>query len=332
VSHPEARTCRICEGGLRFAFDAREMLLGTRESFSYLECRTCGCVQIDRIPADLASFYPATYYTKQATGGRQRRIRTASRLRSVWTRWRLARGWAGRPWAGRRYARFEWFARTGVQPDSAILDVGCGSGRLLWRLHREGFQNLTGIDPQLAAPMRLQESPRLERVTLDRHQGRYRLVMAHHSFEHLEDPRAGFRDLARLVETGGWLLLRIPLADSWARDHYAEDWVQLDAPRHLHLHTRASIAMLASAFGFRIEHVADDSGPFQIWGSELYRRDIALSEAGRGGRRLAGVWARWGARRQAKKLRQAGRGDQACFYLQRMPPGAGAVQEHALRD
>ena len=117
---------------------------------------------------------------------------------------------------------------------------------------------------------------------------------------------------------GGHLLLRVPLADSWARRVYGPAWVQLDAPRHLHLHTRQSIDVLARRFGLRVVHVTDDSGPFQIWGSELYRRGESFVGAGRGGLRVLGWRERFAMRKRARKLARQGLGDQACFYLQRL--------------
>ncbi|MEE8164483.1 MAG: class I SAM-dependent methyltransferase [Myxococcota bacterium] len=299
---------------------------GTRESFDYLECSACGCLQIAQIPGNLDRYYPPEYYAQVANPDLLRHGTGTSRLRRSWTTRRLSAGRFERLFAGRRYGRFEWFTRTATGVDDAVLDVGCGSGKLLWRLHREGFRDLTGIDPHLgptlptspSGPTRTMEAgPRFERVAVEAHRGEYRLVMAHHSFEHVEDPRNAFRALARLVASGGWLLLRIPLADSWARHHYGADWVQLDAPRHLHLHTRRSIDRLAADFGFRVAHVVDDSGPFQVWGSELYRRGVPLVSSRSLRRSVLEGRTRATARIRTQWLRAVSRGDQACFYLQR---------------
>jgi SAM-dependent methyltransferase len=310
--------CRICGGRVVFGLRVRERMAGTREAFDYHECPHCRCLQIAAIPSDLERFYEAGYYT-DAQLRRPRGMGPAwlCSLRRRWFHLRLAIARRAGLRLGRRYAGLGWFVRTETGLDDEILDVGCGSGRLLERMARAGFTRLTGIDERLCAERAGHPGPRLLRVALEEYVGRHHLVMAHHSFEHVRDPRAAFRAFARLVEPGGWLLLRTPVADGEARRRYAEDWVQIDAPRHLHLHTRASIEVLAGEVGFRLAHVEDDSGPFQVWGSELYRRDVALSEAGRGGAGVFGWPARLAFRWRARRWRRAGRGDQACFYLQR---------------
>ncbi len=309
----------MCSGPTASALTAREMHHGTRECFDYLECGRCGCLQIAEIPTDLDRFYPPDYYTRAAVGSTRRAGPGASPLARAATRMRLAIGPLAALLPGRRYGRFGWFTRTQTGTRDAILEVGCGSGALIQRLDRAGFRDLTGIDPRLpeAESDPARGSPRLLRASLTDHRGRYRLVMAHHSFEHLEDPVAAFSAFAGLVEPGGWLLLRTPRADGWARRRYGADWVQLDAPRHLHLHTRRSIEWLAASSGFRLVRVVDDSRPFQIWGSELYRRDVPLSRARRWGRPHLSFATRLAARLRATGLRLRGLGDQACFYLQR---------------
>ena len=98
------------------------------------------------------------------------------------------------------------------------------------------------------------------------------------------------------------------MCDSWARAHYGPDWAQLDAPRHLQIPTRRSIEHLAAGVDLELVHVEDDSGVFQIWGSE---REHPRSPVLRLARWLA-------ARRQAARLRRVGEGDQAAFYLRRL--------------
>lgn len=56
------------------------------------------------------------------------------------------------------------------------------------------------------------------------------------------------------------------------------NWSDLDAPRHLYLHSHKSIRLLAEAAGPHVEDLWGDSNPFQFWASEQYAADIPLND------------------------------------------------------
>ena len=56
--------CRVCRAKGSFpTYSVREMMFGTRETFSYFQCTHCDCLQITDVPPDLAQYYPPTYYS-----------------------------------------------------------------------------------------------------------------------------------------------------------------------------------------------------------------------------------------------------------------------------
>ncbi|MGU3538849.1 methyltransferase domain-containing protein [Methylobacterium sp. A54F] len=313
--------CRVCgnRAGNR-THVAREMMFGRRERFPYLACAACGCLQIAEVPADLGPYYGDGYYSfgdldaefsdanhRAALGERVRALLTLPEAEA-----------AAVPHADMRRPLWS-LRRLGLTPGSRILDVGCGSGRLLYQLRLAGYEGGLGIDPFLPADTRYANGLEVRRARLDGTEGAWDLIMLHHAFEHLPDPAETLAAVAARLAPGGTCLLRLPLADSEAWDTYGTDWVQLDAPRHLFLHTRASLAHLARGAGLRVAHVAHDSYDLQFWGSEQYRRDIPLfsEESWRWGQGAPlftpDQIAAW--RAAAERLNREGRGDQAAFYL-----------------
>jgi len=107
------------------------------------------------------------------------------------------------------------------------------------------------------------------------------------------------------------VLVRVPTVSSYAWEHYRENWIQLEAPRHFFLHSRRSLGLAAEQAGLSIDAVEDDSTEIQFVGSDLYARDIPFMSG------FPSVTRReiLSARRRAARLNRHGRGDQAAFYL-----------------
>ena len=113
--------------------------------------------------------------------------------------------------------------------------------------------------------------------------------------------------------------MRIPLAGSYAWRKYGVNWVALDAPRHLYLHTAESIQILASQAGFEVADVVYDADGYSHWGSELFLRDIPLTDE-----RSPRVNPRQNTFSKEeldqcaeldKQLNESGEADSAAFYL-----------------
>lgn len=321
------RACRICDASGSWGdFIAREMFIGTRAEFRYFRCPDCGCVQPVEIPADLSGFYPSGYYSFEPRKVSLPRgaVRFFRRLRS------RAYLFAPSSWSflmrylGNRQPFFDWAHRIGIGLDSRILDVGCGSGELLALMHEAGFSDLTGVDPFLPADLDYAPGLRIKRGDLSAISGEFDFVMLNHSFEHMPNPSGSLRALKALLAPGGVLLIRVPLAEGAAWEKYRENWVQLDAPRHLFLHTVDSLRRLAAAGGYSIAEVVYDSHAMQFWGSEQYARDIPLLD-----KRSYFVSPEdsifsedqiWTFEMEAARLNEIGQGDQACFYLKPASP------------
>lgn len=321
--------CRIC--GNRVGnrdHTAREMVFGTREQFIYTECGACGCLQLLDVPDDLARFYPETYYSYEpaptqpsATRATEafRRARTTIALRlpaaPIYWLWRRA-------WLPRYLVELADFGVLGLRLStrSSVCDVGSGNGRHLVLLRVFGFSKLAGFDPFLDSDRLVAGGIPVRRARIEQIPPGWDVMMFNHSFEHMRDSVATLRGAASLLAPNGAVVLRLPIADSWPWRQYGTDWISLDAPRHLFLHTRRSLQIAAASAGLEVTRTFFDSHPFCIWGSELYRRNVALNEANSPPRShfSASELARFS--RQAAALNRSGEADWAGFVLR--PAGA----------
>jgi SAM-dependent methyltransferase len=269
--------CRICHNAKdNRAYQPLEMMFGTREAFDYFECSACGCLQIGEYPADIAKHYPPNYYSySNETTGNTLFERFKRRLRD---RYEIT----GKGYLGRR---FSWSSRNSLlhllapvlqDRNHRILEVGCGAGALLRELHAIGFKRLHGADPFIEKDIRVDRRLVIQKNELSRVEGRFDLVMFHHSLEHMPNQPRVFADIAARLVDGGRCVIRVPLSSSYAWKHYRTHWVQLDAPRHFYLHSIRSLELLASRVGMRLDRTVYDATSLQFWGSEQYARDIPL--------------------------------------------------------
>jgi 2-polyprenyl-3-methyl-5-hydroxy-6-metoxy-1,4-benzoquinol methylase len=75
-------------------------------------------------------------------------------------------------------------AKLDFDKTTRILDVGCGNGHLIRDLTLAGFEHVCGIDPYAAG-----EDQLIRKTTLDEVEDTWDIIMFHHSFEHLREPK-----------------------------------------------------------------------------------------------------------------------------------------------
>jgi SAM-dependent methyltransferase len=294
------------------------MMFGFRDRFEYLECSACGTLSIRQPPEDLGRYYPAQYYSFRPLKGFYHFVKCRQ---------------AGYSFGANDLLGFVIALFLGPESSVAalrhiapaftarILDVGSGSGAFLHYLARLGFKHLLGIDPFLPGAEVQGKGYVVRKERLADVREKFDIITLNHVFEHLDDPLVTLQEIARHLSADGVAVIRIPVADSFAWRKFGVNWVQLDCPRHLFLHTRKGLGLLARKAGLEISKVVYDSTSFQFWGSRLYQKDIALTS------KSSILNNRWKLflhlprlfllSRQAKRLNNVGEGDSACFYLVR---------------
>lgn len=211
-----------------------------------------------------------------------------------------------------------------IKKSQSILDVGCGNGSLIFELKELGFNKVLGIDPFIPQTLSYNNGLTIQKIKIEEMSDKWDLIMLHHSFEHMPDPLNTLMKVSQLLNDNGYCLIRVPVSDSFAYNHYKENWVQIDAPRHYFTFTNKGIETLANKCNLTVKHVINDSTSFQFWGSEQYIKNIPLFDST--SYAVAPKLSIFSPKkikeydRRAVSLNSEGLGDSRAFFLQKKTP------------
>ena len=130
--------CEICgnEAGNR-THQVREMMLGLRDSFTYIECAGCGCLFLREIPPNLSTYYPPDYLSWRELHSSRvkqilRKLHHRAHLRNTPVVSKLIPASPRRP-------DIQAVSKIRPRKSARILDVGCGAGLLVRDLRIVGI-------------------------------------------------------------------------------------------------------------------------------------------------------------------------------------------------
>lgn len=314
--------CNICGNSRNNKkFWVKEMMFGLRDEFTYFECSDCGCLQIAEVPKNMRKYYPSNYYSlkKELSDNFVKRILKGQRNKYALFR----KGIIGKLiYKIYPNSLFNMIGLLKVNYNSRILDIGCGAGNLLCSLNEIGFKNLLGLEPYINKEIINGDVKILKKSVhelLDNQ--KFDLIISNHSFEHIPDQLATLLKVRKILSGNGTCLVRMPVKTEYIWKRYGVNWVQIDAPRHLFIHTPESFRILVDSTGLIINDVIYDSNEFQFWGSEQYKKDISLkAENSYSINSKKSIFSKKDImvyKRLAKKLNIQKQGDQAIFILRR---------------
>jgi SAM-dependent methyltransferase len=238
----EPVTCYNCGSGTyRDRLIAEDDLTGKPGRFRFVTCNACGLTyQNPRITLDRI----VEYYDDQYIAHRKR------------SDWGLLTPLFERAMTGldvekeRIVLQYKPLTRS-----SAVLDVGCGAGTFLDRVHARHGAAVIGIDFK-----DLSDSPALSDVRF--HCGlfyeapledeRFDVVTMWHFLEHDYDPLRSLRTAARVLKHDGRLIVEVPRLDSRTFAWFGDRWPGLQAPQHTVLLDRDALLGLVSKAGLEV--------------------------------------------------------------------------------
>lgn len=233
-------TCPVCGSLLPDPhMDIRDHFL-TGETFHLLICRRCGCGVTDPWPEgqEMDRYYQSRDYISHSASskGIVNKIYLFIRKIAIRKKYRLV-------------------CNVAKRSRGSILDVGCGSGELLY-LFKKKHWNVGGIEPD--------ENTRRKAISRyllpigdngslkDIVTGSFDVITLWHSLEHIANISETLAQLRRILTPDGTLIVAVPNLTSKDAMIYGPFWAAWDVPRHLFHFSYSAIETLMQQHKFRI--------------------------------------------------------------------------------
>ena len=168
-----------------------------------------------------------------------------------------------------KYSMYWWsnrfnatLARRYGRRGARLLEVGSGMGHLVGQLEDAFVTH--GIDVNRWAVNKSKEvAPRTHLQTASAQELPFRdrsfnVVIIKHIVEHLPDPAQAIREIGRVTEKGGTLILATPNLDSLLKPWKGKTWIGYQDPTHISLKRPAEWLSLIRAAGFEFIKIFSD--------------------------------------------------------------------------
>lgn len=243
ADHIHYTHCPICQQ-TEFAaiFNVIDQLV-SRESFTILECRHCGCRLTQGAPDQTAStkYYQSTDYISHSNTSRGliNRIYQLVRKRTL-------------------LQKVKWVAQATGSSGGRVLDVGSGTGAFVATLRKSGWQ-ADGLEPDPTARAVAQTDFGVSLLDIDQLSNlpaaSFDAITLWHVLEHVHDLNGYMKQFHRLLKPAGHLLIALPNYTSWDARYFGKWWAAYDVPRHLYHFSPSAVRALSKQHGFDLAAV-----------------------------------------------------------------------------
>ena len=137
-----------------------------------------------------------------------------------------------------------------LQPNSRVLDIGCGTGSFLSFIKKKGF-DVFGVESNIKArKICLERNIGVQSTESELAPASFDTISLWHVLEHLPHPESSLATYRALLKPSGLLVVAVPNFESHDSIHYQQDWAALDVPRHLWHFTSKGLIKMAYESGF----------------------------------------------------------------------------------
>lgn len=284
--------CPVCNSpDTKLMFSSHDRLHGVPGEYGYHVCKECGTIFQNPmvLQEDLHLCYPAVYapyslkreipdvdFDSLPDGNFRSKLRKAI-VETV--KGKPTYGFEGS--LGRLMAKSSFFrerAFYGLVIDELLprgtgerfaLDLGCGSGWLMQKLEKVGWQT-EGLEwnenaAQIAREMTGCNVWAGDFRSVDLPKGKFDLIVLNHVIEHINEPKGVLLRVRELLADGGKAVLFYPNPHSSGSIHFKSNWFAWDPPRHLIFPSVEALGQFASKAGFSEAQIFTDS---TFWGEQ----------------------------------------------------------------
>jgi 2-polyprenyl-3-methyl-5-hydroxy-6-metoxy-1,4-benzoquinol methylase len=271
ISHLDMN-CNICNfEGKMTQYSVKEKMFGNFKDFTYLQCSNCKALILRDNITDYAPYYPNGYYSFQKKNKKDFFFRRyLKKIRLILFTKTFVKNIFPKNFIP---SYFSWLTEIGLDFNEKVLEVGCGNGYQLFVLYNNGFNKLYGIDPFIERDFLDSNISIKKNEIYDCIEKNFDLIIFNHSLEHIQNHKLVLLKAKELLNKRGKILIRTPIIGR-SFEIYKDNWVEIDAPRHLIIHSLNSIQILLQSINLKIYKVIFDTDEFEFWGSEQFCNNI----------------------------------------------------------
>jgi len=212
-------SCPVCGNNKLFIFLNGKDYFLSNEIFTIQQCDSCGFRFTNPSPArdEIGKYYNSELYISH----------DSKKFNITTLAYRIARYFTIR----KKYSIINNYSK-----GRRLLDVGCGTGELLYYCSRNGYL-VQGIEPNTKARQYAMKKYSLE-VSEDLLEkglvkNKFDCITLWHVLEHVPRPTETLTQITKLLNPEGTLIIAVPNSNSWDAVHYKQYWGAYDLPRHL---------------------------------------------------------------------------------------------------
>lgn len=239
----EQVVCDLCSGAeAEFFFRERDYRFGLKENYTFVRCTSCGLIYMNPRPAERAiqDLYESEYAVDQPSSFGSQIGREPGWKEALKRFWHKLNG--------------QYLDEVAEKLQGQVLDVGCGTGELLFRLKRGCVVFGVETNPRAVAVCRQRALEvfcgELEEAKFP--EGFFDAVVMSQVIEHVPSPTRALLEVRRILKEGGKAFLFCPNGESCHLKVFGKYWQGWHIPFHFYVFMPRTIARLAEQCGFKV--------------------------------------------------------------------------------